>query len=339
MSRRFRETPKSEMDMQREILDELMGINRNMDRDGDVINDYNDDRVCKFFLSGVCSHEMFVNTKCDDGPCDLVHSEELKEKFERDKDPFKYDTLIERDFLKRVEDIDRTIKRARGRVEEEKGEEGGDPNSHADILKIQAEVEKLTAEAELAGEDGNIDAAQEMMMMVEKLNSEKEDILNRIAEQRRQLLARTGVDVNKKLRVCDVCGSFLSIMDSDKRLADHFMGKQHIGFQLMRDQLEAIKIRRDERRAKDDDQRAKANAASAIEREEKDKERAKDREDRDKERDKDREGGEERDRERDRSRDRDDRGDRYRGDRFGLKLGLALGLRVGLELVSGNVIN
>jgi hypothetical protein len=37
-------------------------------------------------------------------------------------------------------------------------------------------------------------------------------------------------------------------MESDKRLADHFMGKQHIGFQLMRDQLDAIKIRRDERR-------------------------------------------------------------------------------------------
>jgi hypothetical protein len=25
-----------------------------------------------------------------------------------------------------------------------------------------------------------------------------------------------GVDVNKKLRVCDVCGSYLSIFDSDK---------------------------------------------------------------------------------------------------------------------------
>jgi RNA-binding protein Luc7-like 2 len=51
--------------------------------------------------------------------------------------------------------------------------------------------------------------------------------------------------VNKKLRVCDICGSFLSILDSDKRLADHFMGKQHIGYQLMRDTLEAIKTRRE----------------------------------------------------------------------------------------------
>lgn len=53
---------------------------------------------------------MFVNTKMDDGPCGLVHSEELKEKFERDNDPFKYDSLIERDFLARIVDIDRSIK-------------------------------------------------------------------------------------------------------------------------------------------------------------------------------------------------------------------------------------
>jgi LUC7 N_terminus len=56
------------------------------------------------------SAEMFVNTKMDDGPCELVHSEELKEKFERDNDPYMYDALIERDFLTRINDIDRSIK-------------------------------------------------------------------------------------------------------------------------------------------------------------------------------------------------------------------------------------
>ena len=56
MSRRFRENPKSEMDSQRDLLDTLMGVNRNMDRAEDEINDYHDDRVCKFFLSSVCSH-------------------------------------------------------------------------------------------------------------------------------------------------------------------------------------------------------------------------------------------------------------------------------------------
>lgn len=31
-------------------------------------------------------------------------------------------------------------------------------------------------------------------------------------------------DVNQKLRVCEVCGAFLSISDNDRRLADHFGG-------------------------------------------------------------------------------------------------------------------
>jgi hypothetical protein len=30
------------------------------------------------------------------------------------------------------------------------------------------------------------------------------------------------------LRVCDVCGAYLSVLDSDRRLADHFGGKVRI---------------------------------------------------------------------------------------------------------------
>jgi hypothetical protein len=121
---------------------------------------------------------MFVNTKMDDGPCELVHSQDLKEKFEKDNDPFKYDSLIERDFLTRISDIDRSIKRARSRVEDEKSEESSnDPNSNGEILRIQADVEKYTADAEAAGEVGEIDQAQELMLRVESLQAAKEEIV------------------------------------------------------------------------------------------------------------------------------------------------------------------
>lgn len=121
---------------------------------------------------------MFVNTKMDDGPCELVHSQDLKEKFEQEKDPFKYDSLIERDFLTRISDIDRSIKRARSRVEDEKSEESSnDPNSNGEILRIQADVEKYTADAEAAGEVGEIDQAQELMLRVESLQAAKEEIV------------------------------------------------------------------------------------------------------------------------------------------------------------------
>eukprot|EP01041_Mallomonas_annulata_P004362 gene4362-8679_t len=48
--------PLSEMDSQRALLDSLMGINRNNDREGDEISGFKDDRLCKFFLCGLCPH-------------------------------------------------------------------------------------------------------------------------------------------------------------------------------------------------------------------------------------------------------------------------------------------
>ena len=40
-----------------------------------------------------------------------------------------------------------------------------------------------------------------------------------------QLIETSGASGHQKLRVCDICGAYLSILDSDRRLADHFGGK------------------------------------------------------------------------------------------------------------------
>lgn len=40
-----------------------------------------------------------------------------------------------------------------------------------------------------------------------------------------QLTDTSGASGHQKLRVCDVCGAYLSVLDSDRRLADHFGGK------------------------------------------------------------------------------------------------------------------
>lgn len=48
-----------------------------------------------------------------------------------------------------------------------------------------------------------------------------------IPDQRelQQLTDTSGASGHQKLRVCDVCGAYLSVLDSDRRLADHFGGK------------------------------------------------------------------------------------------------------------------
>lgn len=46
----------------------------------------------------------------DEGPCDKIHSDDLKEQYEKSKSLYMYDSLIEREFNMRLQEADRVIK-------------------------------------------------------------------------------------------------------------------------------------------------------------------------------------------------------------------------------------
>lgn len=46
----------------------------------------------------------------------------------------------------------------------------------------------------------------------------------------------------QKLRVCEVCSAYLGIHDNDRRLADHFGGKLHLGFIEIREKLANLTV-------------------------------------------------------------------------------------------------
>lgn len=46
----------------------------------------------------------------------------------------------------------------------------------------------------------------------------------------------------QKLRVCEVCSAYLGIHDNDRRLADHFGGKLHLGFIRIREKLAELEV-------------------------------------------------------------------------------------------------
>ena len=50
-------------------------------------------------------------------------------------------------------------------------------------------------------------------------------MLTMLQRELQQLTDTSGASGHQKLRVCDVCGAYLSVLDSDRRLADHFGGK------------------------------------------------------------------------------------------------------------------
>ncbi|GER43203.1 LUC7 related protein [Striga asiatica] len=85
------------------------------------------------------------------------------------------------------------------------------------------------------GEQGMVDEAQKLLEEAEalkKLPARQELVLDSSKY--------TAADVritDQKLRVCDICGAFLSVYDSDRRLADHFGGKLHLGYMQVREKL------------------------------------------------------------------------------------------------------
>ncbi|CAM6089823.1 unnamed protein product [Calypogeia fissa] len=94
-------------------------------------------------------------------------------------------------------------------------------------------IKEKLKKAEELGELGMVDEAQKAMEEAEALKKVRQIVWEQDKEVQADPAKMLGPDVriaDQKLRVCDICGAFLSIYDSDWRLADHFGGKLHLGY-------------------------------------------------------------------------------------------------------------
>lgn len=244
------------MDEQRALLDSLMGINRNQDRAEEVVTDYRDERVCKYFLHGICPSDLFLNTKSDVGTCSMMHSEEMKEAFERAlQDKHKgahaamFDADMERKLTGLVSDVEKRISRERAKLEEVgTSERMVEPELQPEVILLTLDIEDQCDIVErLADQEDNVDAARRAFDDLEAMEQEKREALRRHSANR--FLAGQGT---QKLKVCHICGSHLSLTDGDSRLGDHFQGKQHEGYKLIRLFVDKMHARRGQRDGRGD---------------------------------------------------------------------------------------
>ncbi|KAJ3675384.1 hypothetical protein LUZ60_004426 [Juncus effusus] len=158
--------------------------------------------------------------------------------------------------------------------------------------KTQELINEKLRKAEELGEMGMIDEAQKALEEAEalkKLGARPDptpDSANKIANDVRI--------TDQKLRLCDICGAFLSVYDSDRRLADHFGGKLHMGYMLIREKLHDLYEERENRRKKVREESERRSKERSVDRE---RERGASRD-----RERERERGASRDRERERER-------------------------------------
>ncbi|ETK84048.1 hypothetical protein L915_10934 [Phytophthora nicotianae] len=289
------------MDAQRALLDSLMGLNRDGDRpDDDATMDFRHPRVCKPYLCGLCPRELFQNTRLDLGTCKSLHLPTLRLAYEEKKSTrdFGYERELANELSRLLADVEKKIARAQRRL----AEDGDDEQARAQILQLTQDIQDAAAQAEKAAKEGNADRSLSMMEKVEMLKQKRRELLR----QSNPGTSNAVDNVNQKLRVCDVCGAFLSIFDSERRLADHFGGKVHVGYVQIRRKLKELMEKKEEEKTKDKQEKEvkrKPTRSRSRKREERPPENRREERGR-----KDRE----RRRERDRSRSRDRRRSRRR---------------------------
>lgn len=96
------------------------------------------------------------------------------------------------------------------------------------VYELAEAISKKLMQAEKLGAEGNVEESLKAMEEAEKIKKEK---IAAEIEYRNSMPASSYQQ--QKLRVCEVCSAYLGIHDNDRRLADHFGGKLHLGFITM----------------------------------------------------------------------------------------------------------
>lgn len=186
--------------------------------------------------------DLFSNTKRDLGPCPKVHNEALKAEYDaaseeqRLKWGFDFDVL--RAYGREVSMCDSDIHRNEDRLDKTADEARRERELAEQITTLTEQYE--TAMAEIRFFATKMDVVHQAVLDHVAARQKLHDIL----DARQQLAAlneQSGPSGHQKLQVCDTCAAYLSRLDNDRRLADHFSGKLHLGFAHMRKHLVALK--------------------------------------------------------------------------------------------------
>ncbi|XP_031801545.1 putative RNA-binding protein Luc7-like 1 isoform X3 [Sarcophilus harrisii] len=136
-----------------------------------------------------------------------------------------------------IAECDRRTELAKKRLAETQEEISAEVSAKAEkVHELNEEIGKLLAKAEQLGAEGNVDESQKILMEVEKVRAKKKEA----EEEYRNSMPASSFQ-QQKLRVCEVCSAYLGLHDNDRRLADHFGGKLHLGFIQIREKLDQLR--------------------------------------------------------------------------------------------------
>ncbi|EGW30674.1 U1 snRNP protein [Spathaspora passalidarum NRRL Y-27907] len=217
---------------QRKLLEQLMGKETSIRRKDPELTS---PKVCPSFVVGTCPHDLFVGTKNDLGKCPQLHLQKHKLEYEyRTKTLSEKFPELEYEYYKQLQqyihELDRNLAIAQKRLQHT-------PEEKEKIEKVTKELDELDVTIGLMMQEieyliKNKETTKTLLQSIrlDELCKEREVL----AESARTIAENVGQTSQQKLQVCEGCGAYLSRLDSDRRLADHFIGKIHLGYVQMR---------------------------------------------------------------------------------------------------------
>ncbi|KAF8412994.1 hypothetical protein HHK36_000966 [Tetracentron sinense] len=196
-----------------------------------------------------------------------------------------------------VIDLDRRVRRGRERLAQEVEVTPAAPIStdkSEQLSVLEEKIKNLLEQAETLGEAGKVDEAEALMRKVEMLNAEKTTLTQQPQNDKLLMLTQ-----EKKMALCETCGSFLVANDAAERTQSHVTGKQHIGYGMVRDFISEYKEAKE--KVREEERLTREKAAEQIKQRDKENENR----GRSNSRERDRYHDRNQDRERDRHRERD----------------------------------
>jgi hypothetical protein len=203
--------------------------------------------------------ECPVFSPADLGQCTKLHDDEAKRLYEECK-PCAKKTQYEEDFLRfctnMINEVDRKIVKGKQRLQLMNSKLEGRPMSkqQEQINTMNDKINKLVREAEEAGIRGDVEQAQGLMLLCDKLKEEKEALIKQ-HESNGWSVSELAASQEKQMEVCEVCGAFLIVGDAQQRIDDHLTGKQHLGYSRLRKAVEELTEKRRKERGSDDRRR------------------------------------------------------------------------------------
>ena len=215
------------------MLDDWFGTDRNGDKGNYSITDYNDPRICKYSLAGVCPFTILKNTRYEKHPCRCEVCPcptPLREQYLREKvGPTTYDQQLYELLDSILASADKHIIFSK-QIRDSKASELAD---NPELKQKDKEIKDLLERSRKAGLDGNVEQSFKLLRDAELLREQRKN--------KEYELQKRGEEKELRIVVCEVCTAVIKQSDLPGRMDEHVRGRQHIAYKKMREVFENLK--------------------------------------------------------------------------------------------------